>query len=337
MALLRWLEKATMTAAGDLGNTGVPNDGRGGLLSPQQARDFLRVLIDESVLLKEANNQTSVSPMFEVPRISFGSRILRPGVEATRLAEGNRVKPTTGLVTLSTHLFKGEIPLSDELFEDNIERDALADTIMVMIAEAVGRDIEEYVIKSDTDRTAADGEDFNVLTEFDGLVKQMQTGLPASHKVDATGFTSYDQLWRNMIAKLPARYRRDPTALRFYVPVKHTDGYQSELAGRGTPLGDTNVIENLRTKLGFRGVPVVNIPLMTGISTIAGDEINYDDFAILTHPMNLYVGWHRRIRVERWRDPRDAATSFLPTLRVDAKYADPAFGILATNIGLGSN
>jgi hypothetical protein len=328
--LLRWLEKATWTTPDIIAPAG------GGYLSPQQAREFLRVLIDESVLLKEANNQTSASPKFEVPRLSFGNRILRPGTEGARLADADRVKPLTGLVTLSTNLFKGEVPVSDELFEDNIERDALADTIMVMIAEAVGRDTEEYAIKNDTDRTAGDGADFAPLSQFDGLIKQLQTGLPAAHRLDGAGMTSYDQLFRNMIASLPARYRRDPTALRFYVPVKHNDGYQSELAGRGTPLGDTNVTENLRLKLAFRGVPVVPIPLMTGVSTIDGAEIDYDGFAILTHPQNLYVGWHRRIRVERWRDPRDGATSFLPTLRFDVKYADPSFGVLASGIELGS-
>ena len=328
--LMRWLEKATFTTPDITAPAG------GGLLSPQQAREFLRVLIDESVLLKEANNQTSLSPMFEVPRISFGSRILRVGVEGERVVTADRTKPTTGLVTLVTNLFKGEVPVSDELFEDNIERDSLADTIMVMIAEAVGRDVEEYAIKNDTDRTAADGADESVLGKFDGLVKQLQTGLPASQRLAGGGYTNYDELFRNMISALPARYRRDPTALRFYVPVKHADGYQTELAGRGTPLGDTNVIENLRMKLAFRGIPVVSIPLMTGVSTVAGAAIDYDDFVILTHPLNLYVGWHRRIRVERWRDPREGATSFLPTLRFDVKYADPSFGVMASGIALGS-
>lgn len=328
--LLRWLEKATWQTADVTAPTG------GGLLSPQQAREFLRILIDESLMLKEANNQTSLSPKFEVPRISFGARILRAGSEGARLADTDRIKPLTGLVTLSTNLFKGEVPVSDELFEDNVERDALADTIMVMIAEAVGRDIEEYVIKSDSARTLVDGADHPVLAQFDGAIKQLQIGLPSNQRVDATTHASYDELFRKMISALPARYRRDPTSLRFYVPVKHNDGYQSELAGRGTPLGDTNVIENLRLKLAFRGVPVVPIPLMTGVSSVAGSTINYDNFVILTHPLNLYVGWHRRIRVERWRDPRDGATSFLPSLRVDAKYADPAFGVLASNIALGS-
>jgi len=330
MQIARWLEKATWTTPDITAPAG------GGLLSPQQAREFLRVLIDESVLLKEANNQTSLSPKFEVPRINFGARVLRAGTEATRLADTDRVKPTTGLVTLSTNLFKGEVPVSDEMFEDNIERDALADTIMVMLAEAVGRDIEEYVIKSDTARTVADGADHPVLAQFDGTIKQLQTGLPAGQQINAAAFTSYDELFRKMVAALPARYRREPTALRFYVPVKHGDGYQGELAGRGTPLGDTNIIENLRLKLAFRGIPVVPVPLMTGVSSIAGTAINYDNFVILTHPLNLYIGWHRRVRVERWRDPREGATSFLPSLRVDAKYADPFFGVLGYNVPLGS-
>jgi hypothetical protein len=329
MSLLRWIEKATMTTDDITSPSGA------GLLSPAQAREFLRVLIDESVFVKEANNQTNSSTKFEVPRIAFGQRILRPGVQGARLGTSDRVKPSTDLVTLSTSLFKGEVPIADEVFEDQIEKEALADTIMVMLAEAVGRDVEEFIIKSDTARDASDGADFGALSQFDGAIKQLQTGLPTNQVVDASAFTSYDQLWRTMISRMPAKYRRDPSALRLYVPVRHSDGYQTELAGRGTPLGDTNVIENLKTKLAFRGVPIVQIPLMGGVSSVGGVEIDYDKYAILTHPLNLYVGWHRRIRVERYRDPRDGATSFLPSLRVDAKYADPAFGVLATDIPLG--
>ena len=33
-------------------------------------------------------------------------------------------------------------------------------------------------------------------------------------------------------------------------------------------------------KLAFRGIPVVGIPLMTGVSTIAGAQIDNDNFAI---------------------------------------------------------
>src|SRR5512139_2761085 len=149
---LRWLLKATgVTGDYDPDVTG----GSGGYLSPQQTREFLRQAIEASVLLSDVRIETSINPKFEIPRISLNSRILRPGVQATRVTEGNRQIPAYGLMSLSTVLFKGEVPVSDEYFEDSIERAALADTIMTMIAEAVGRDVEELVIKSDTTRDPA--------------------------------------------------------------------------------------------------------------------------------------------------------------------------------------
>ena len=77
--------------------------------------------------------------------MSVGSRIMRAGTEATRLLDADRVVPTTGLASLSTVLLRGEVPISDEAFEDNIEKDRMADTIMTMVAEAVGRDVEELL------------------------------------------------------------------------------------------------------------------------------------------------------------------------------------------------
>jgi hypothetical protein len=50
--------------------------------------------------------------------------------------------------------------------------------------------------------------------------------------------------------------------------------------------------------------------------------------------MNLYLGFHRRVRMERWRDPREGATSFLPSVRFDVKIGDPDFGVLAYDIVL---
>jgi len=223
------------------------------------------------------------------------------------------------------------VPLADEVFEDQVEQDSLADSIMTMIAEAVGRDVEEFVIKSDTARIGGEDE---YLDQTDGLIKNLQSGLPAAQKVDAAAFTSYDELFSEMIEALPHRYRRDYSALRFWIPVIHKDGYQRELAGRGTPLGDSAMTEGMRTKLAFRGIPVVEVPLMSGVSLINTASVDYSQFAALVHPMNSYVGWHRRIRIERWRDPRDGATSFLPTCRVDTKQADPELGVLAFDIAL---
>lgn len=329
---LQWLEKATFST------TDLSGGSNGGLLSPDQAREFLRVALMESVLLRDLNIVTSNATKFEIPRINFSARILKKGTEATRLVDGKRVKPATGLVTLSTNLYKGEVPVSDEMFEDNIEKEGLADTIATQIAEAVGRDIEEFIIKGDTARdpagadvAQADSEDFDL---FDGMIKQMQTNLVTAQKLDLSTAPSYDDIFGLLLAALPSRYRRNYSALRFYVPTKHKDGYSQELGGRGTPLGDRVIIDGMQAGLAYRGIPVSEVPLMSGTDTINGSAIDYTKFIMLLHPMNFFLGFHRKVRMEKWRDPREGVTSFLPSVRFDGKFGDPDFGVLGYSIAL---
>jgi hypothetical protein len=330
MFLQTWLEKATFTT-GDL--TGGSN---GGILTAGQADQFLRVAIESQTILPAARNEFSDRPSFEVPRVSLASRILRPGVEGTRLADADRVKAATGLVTLATKLFKGELPVSDEAFEDNIERDGYADTLMQMIATAVGRDIEEIVIKGDTARDpggtdpAADA----VLDQFDGLIKNLQSGLPAGQKIAAAAITTADELFAQMVEALPAKYRGNYADLVFFVPVVVGDKYDRALRARGTALGDEAIENDRRNRRAFAGIPIRDVPMMSGSNTIGGAATDYAKFAVLTDPKNIIVGWHRRIRVEKFRDPREGATSFIPSLRVDSKNADPADAVLASGIAL---
>ncbi|MEK7382440.1 MAG: phage major capsid protein, partial [Elusimicrobiota bacterium] len=65
----------------------------GGILKPAQAQKFMRLLIKDSVLLKMATVVPMASPKQQISKIKFGSRILRPGQEATALAAGDRAKP----------------------------------------------------------------------------------------------------------------------------------------------------------------------------------------------------------------------------------------------------
>lgn len=321
----QWLSKATLTGSDLSGGT------NGGLLSPDQVKQFLRVAIEASVLVSDCRQETSNATKFEVPRISFGSRILQPGTEATRLVDADRVKPATGLVTLSTNLFKGEVPVSDEVFEDNIEKEGFADTLMAMIAEAVGRDVEELSVKSDTSRIAGDAEAaFDV---FDGIIAQLQDNTPAAQKIDATGETKYATIFSTMLEAMPARYKRNYSQLRFYVPVLVQEGYQTELEARGTSnLGDTAVADDIRTSLAYHGIKVVGVPLLSGTGTINTVSTDYTTFGWLIDPTNIIYGWHRRVRLERWRDPREGATSFIPSVRFDVKIADPNAAILVSSL-----
>jgi hypothetical protein len=73
---------------------------------------------------------------------------------------------------------------------------------------------------------------------------------------------------------------------------------------------------------------------MSGTDTINSASVDYSKFVLLVDPQNLIAGFQRRIRVERYRDPREGVTSFVVTLRCDVKIADPEFGVLAYNVNL---
>ena len=148
----------------------------GGILKPAQAQKFMRLLIKQSVLMQQATVVPMASPKQQISKIKFGSRVLRPGQEATPLGASDRAKPDLSQVELDAKLFKAEVRLSDEVLEDSIERGELRQTIMEMMAEAISRDMEDVLINGDT--LSADP----FLAVMDGVLKQA-----TSNVVDAGG------------------------------------------------------------------------------------------------------------------------------------------------------
>jgi len=233
------------------------------------------------------------------------------------------VKPDTDLVTLSTELFKGEVPIGDEVFEDNVEREGLATSIMQMIAEAVGRDLEEIAIKSDPQSTDPD---LAVLPDG-GLVTQLADA--ADNVVDVSAAVTYRDVFSSMVADLPARFRRTWDRLVLFVTPAVSDGYADELGDRATQLGDSNV--DGKPVQRYRGIPVIEVALLSGTDSQPG-VVDFATKAMLTDPRNIKVGFHRRVRVEKFRDPREGVTSFLPTVRYDVKLAQTEAAVLAEGV-----
>ena len=68
----------------------------GGMLLPAQAQKFLRILINEAVVLKQATVVPMRSPKQFVEKIRFANRILRAGSEAVALPVADRARPDLG-------------------------------------------------------------------------------------------------------------------------------------------------------------------------------------------------------------------------------------------------
>ena len=289
----------------------------GGLLKPAQAQKFMRLLIKQSVLMRLATVVPMASPKQQISKIKFGSRVLRPGQEATALAVADRVKPDLSEVELDAKLFKGEVRLSDEVLEDSIERGELRQTLMEMMAEAISRDMEEVMVNGDV--LSADP----FLAVMDGVLKQATSNI-----VDAAGTPITKDLLRDLLKTLPSEHLRDKKAMRFLTSVDADLDYRNTLADRATTVGDKFLEGD--TPVLYSGVPLQPIPLFPEDLGLSGDQTSI----LLCNPKNVHVGIWRQIRIESDRDISEGTLKIVATLRFDVKYAEEPGAAKAINVQL---
>ncbi|MBN2717917.1 MAG: phage major capsid protein [Deltaproteobacteria bacterium] len=289
----------------------------GGILKPAQAKKFMRLLIKDSVLMKLATVVPMGSPKQQISKIKFGSRILRPGQEATALAAADRSKPDLTSMELDAKLFKAEVRLSDETLEDSIERGELRQTIMEMMAEAISRDMEEILINGDV--TSADP----FLAVMDGVLRQA-----TSNVVDAAAAPISKNLMSDMLKTLPSEHLRDKKAMRFLTSVDADLDYRNTLAERATAVGDKFLEGD--TPVLYSGVPVQPVPLFPENLGAGSDQTSI----LLCNPKNIHVGIWRQIRVESARDISEGTLKIVATLRFDVKFAEEPGVTKAINVQL---
>lgn len=295
----------------------------GGILDDDHQDTFFRRVIDTPTLFRESRNVQMTAPTMRVPKIGFGSRVLRvaptnsgasgaadDGSNSRHLAAADRAAPQFEQVEMSTTEYIAEVHITDDLLEDNIERDQMADTIVTLLAERVALDLEELLIQGDT----AIGPSDPYLDSKDGVLK-----LATSNVVDAAGAPVSINIFNNLKKAMPTRYRRNLNALRYYTSMNVESDYRVQVAARGTDLGDA-------TLTGNRPIPVLGIPLR-GLALMP--ETN----GLLINPQNILFGIQRNVRIERDRDIRARAWVIVVTMRIAIQLEEEEAVVKLTNLG----
>jgi hypothetical protein len=291
----------------------------GGALQPAQAQKFMRLLIDESVILQQATVVPMRAPKQLIEKTRFGSRVLRAGNENTALGAADRTKPDLGKVELDAQLFKAEVRLDNEVLEDNIEGGNFKQTVMQMLSEAISRDMDEVIVKGDT--TSAD----SFLAKFDGMLKA------ATSNIVDCGTTAISRTHlKNMLKTMPSPFIRDKKALRFFTSIDAEIDYRDALGDRATIAGDKFTTEDAPVM--YSGVPMVSVPLFPENLGGGTNETNI----VLTDPKNLTVGIWRDIKIETAKDVSAGTFIVVATLRFDFKYAEETAAVKATKVKVGA-
>jgi len=283
----------------------------GGLLEPEQANRFIRLLIKKSALMQMVTTMTMRSPKRLLETLRFNGRVLKPGVEAAALPVADRSKPDLTKRELDAKLYKAEVRLNNEVLEDNIERQALRNTIMQSLAEAVSRDLDFSLINGDTGSANA------LLAVQDGVRKLV------TNTFDHTNNPTNTDLWSGMIRALPSEaLLRD--RIKFLTSIRSGIDWRASLEPRDTALGDQQVTENrLR---GYQGVGIEEIPEWDE----TGDAVE----PVLTDPKNIVVGFVRRMRIETDKDVSAGEMIIVVSMRVAFQLAHPPFAAKGINVDL---
>lgn len=294
-----YLKKAAMVSA-DLASNG-------GLLNPQQANRFIDMMIEDTVLSREARVERLNAPKAKLEKIGFENRITGPAVEATD--PGHTDSPDTDMVELNTVEDIAIVGLSYNTLEDNLERGQLADNIAARIAERVGLDMEETWVRGDESLATSDWQDSN------NGVLALTTSHVTAH-TSMTDATDVAEAFDLAYTSLPGKYRRNRRALRFYVHEDAEYQFRKQLAERSTAAGDRFLLED--TPVLLRGVPVVPLPVLPVYDDAGTDRSD----ALLVNPQNVVIGVQRAISLETDRLIRKRVQEFVATIRSDVQFEE---------------
>lgn len=314
-------ENRTLLEKADLALSDLLSDG--GLLNPEQAQKFIRVLIKRAVIMPMATVEPMKSPKKEINKLNFAGRVLRAGQPGVALGVADRAKPDLGpKVELDAKLFKAEVRLNNETLEDSIEMGNLKNTVMQELAKAVSRDMEEVSLEGDV--LSADP----FLAQLDGIIKQATSNLVNG------GTTSLNKgTLRDMLKAMPSEFLVNKANMVYLTSVDAEIDYRDSIANRATPGGDNalGAFATTAADVAYTGIPVKPVPLMP---EDLGPGTN-ETVVLFTDPKNINYGIHREIRMETDKDISSGEIIIVVTMRFDVKYAHELAVVKATAVTVG--
>ena len=310
------------------------------LLNDEQFNTFMRAATINQSILQDASFRRMNAMNQVVSSTSVVGRVLQNGYDALGATEDQLTEATIGFgkAELNSTKLKALTSILDDDKEDNIEREQFEQTLLSMMGEAVGRDLEAVCVFGDASYTSGNPAAADPLfSTFDGWLEQAKSYQVKSDGAKGAGTKDFDlddgidAMFDAMIGKLPVPYRAAGlmNRLAFYVPWEVYDAYQNLLASRVDTLGDANLTG--RPSLTYKNIPVKYAPVLDAAD---GRTVFGNVPSILTIPEFVWYGVYRDLSVEPNRIVAQEKTEYYYRIRCAAslQWAD-AFvtGVMTAN------
>jgi hypothetical protein len=292
----------------------------GGLLGPEQAQKFTDLVVDQSVMIKEARVVRMRSAVTDLHRIATTGRVSQ--LKSEGIAPESLAEPAFSKVTLTAVDIITPFELTFEAIEDNVAGGNLENTVIRVMAKQTATDLEELALQGDKDSQDT------FLAGLDGWRVLAENG----HVVDFTGDTLDRDGLAKMFRALPDKYKRNYGDLRYcFAPAVAQDWHDS-FADRATSIGDKTLLGGQVPP--YMGVSLVNVPsIPTNLTGVSGHQGTGLSYGFLTPRDNLIFGIHREIRIDKDKDVLRGVNIYAITTRVAVEFENDDAVVLAVNVG----
>ena len=257
----------------------------GGLLLPEQAKQFFKMTFEATPFSKLHRKEQRRVKTGEIDKIGVGRRLLRKKSEG--IDDNYRAGVDHGKVEYATVAQRLPWEITEETFLENIEGEGYEDLVMGLMTTQMGIDCEDLHFNGDT----ASADPF--LNINDGWLKIINNGVGA-HVVDCVADQKYNKgIMFRILNTLPSKYA-DPSKVKWIMSPRRHNLYKEYLSNRATPGGD-NILaggNDLAIRpLGFDVVVVPSVP---------------DNIILFGDPKNFVAVWTYSIRIRKTTEGREA-------------------------------
>jgi hypothetical protein len=266
-----------------------------GLLNPSQSSRFIQVAKDSSAFGQAIRTEPVGTPTGELNKLATAARLSRKAVE--NADDGYRAQPTFPTVPYTTVKIRLPFEVTEEVYEENIEKEALEAKLVNQFATQLGLDLDDSDINGDT--AAGAGPDQAFLQIKDGLTKKIDADA-AVHDVDGSainaGALALDHFFA-AVGAMPDKYVNGGNLAWFMSPSKALAWIES-LTDRTTGAGDAAIGGGGSLAGNPLGIPIVGSSNDVG-SGLAGIPFWPDNRIVLANPKNFIRTIFRQIKRRR--------------------------------------
>ena len=293
----------TNPALYDLGVVGSTTDD-GGILSPEQSRQFIEYIWEQQVLAQDGRRVTMRSNTAELEKLNVGERVIR----AANQADGTYTNAAVAFtkVEITTKKIRLDWEVSTEALEDNLEGSALEDHLVRTMTRAFANDLEDLAINGTGSGTNA------FLSILQGFYAKEASGNQAT-SVSSSGSAWTVQDLQNIVLAMPRKYRGSRSAMKFYTGSPTMSSLLNQLAQTGNfnseriveRIVDGTVPQIIGAPIQYRvlGLPIVEVPFFP------------DNYVALTFPENRIWGFQRDVTVHREFKPKKDTVEYTVFVR----------------------